>query len=100
LHDTPGDSAWLLKTQIAKPARRRRRRILVISTTTKSVRDKLKQATAAKPSPRQIQARMAEIRQTWSPGERALRARHHQLRLQRLAAALMASGFAPLTSAE
>jgi hypothetical protein len=43
---------------------------------------------------------MAQIRQSWSPDERALRARHHRLRLQRLAVGLMASSLARLTAGE
>jgi len=65
-------------------------------TAKRNARAKLEQATAMQPSPREIRQRMAQIRQSWSPGERALRARHHQLRLQRLAAALMASAVLPL----
>jgi len=72
----------------------------VISTATSNPRVEFEQATATQPSPRQIRQHMAQIRQSWSPDERALRASHHRLRLQRLAVALMLSSVAPLTCAE
>jgi hypothetical protein len=72
----------------------------VISTASSITRQKLQQAASSRPSPREIRQRMARIRQSWSPGERALRARHHQLRLRRLAVSLMAAALAPLTAGE